>query len=138
MRSRKPETESASCRTVALIEDDPDIRAIAELALGEIGGLEVHAYGSGRAAIEGLREREVDVILLDAKMPGMSGEETLTQIRNDPAIKETPAIFVTANSQLQDIERYRNLGARDVIVKPFDPMTLASQVESILLTAQEA
>ncbi len=125
-------------KTVALIEDDPDIRAIAELALGEIGGLEVHAYASGRAAIEGLRTREVDVILLDAKMPSMSGEETLAQIRNDPGIKDTPAIFVTANSQLHDIERYRSLGASDVIVKPFDPMTLASQVESILLAAQEA
>ncbi len=125
-------------KTVALIEDDPDIRAIAELALGEIGGLEVHAYASGRAAIEGLRAREVDVILLDAKMPGMSGEETLAQIRSDPEIKETPAIFVTANSQLHDIERYRSLGASDVIVKPFDPMTLASQVGSILLAAQEA
>ena len=137
MRSREPTIESATCRTVALIEDDPDIRAIAELALAEIGGLEVHAYASGRAAIEGLREREVDVILLDAKMPGMSGEETLAQIRNEPAIRNTPAIFVTANSQLQDIERYRSLGASDVIVKPFDPMTLASQVESILLAAKE-
>lgn len=129
---------SSLLNTIALVEDDPDIRAIAELALGDIGGLEVHAYSSGRAAIEGLRARDVDVILLDAKMPGMTGEEALAEIRNDPAIKPTPAIFVTANSQLQDIERYRSLGAIDVIVKPFDPMTLASQVESILLAKKEA
>lgn len=117
---------------VALVEDDPDIRAIAELALAEIGGLTVHAYASGAAAIDGLRERDVDVILLDAKMPGLTGEETLDRIRGDAEIKPTPAIFVTANSQLQDIERYRTLGALDVIVKPFDPMTLASQVRAIV------
>lgn len=117
---------------VALVEDDPDIRAIAELALGELGGLTVHAYASGAAAIDGLRVHDVDVILLDAKMPGLTGEETLARIRSDAAIKPTPAIFVTANSQLQDIERYRTLGALDVIVKPFDPMTFASQVRAIV------
>lgn len=124
-------------QVIALVEDDPDIRSIAELALAEIGGLTVHAYAGGAEAVVGLREHDVDVILLDAKMPGMTGEETLAEIRRDPAIKFAPAIFVTANSQIQDIERYRSLGAIDVIVKPFDPMTLAGQVKSIVL-AQKA
>ncbi len=130
--------QAGKLKTIAIVEDDPDIRAIAELALGEIGGLTVHAFSSGSAALEGLRHCEADVILLDAKMPGLSGEETLERLQSDDSIKPTPAIFVTANSQLQDIERYRSLGAIDVIIKPFDPMTLASQVDAILQANEEA
>ena len=102
------------------------------------GGLEVQAYASGLMAIAGLRKHEVDVVLLDAKMPGMSGEETLQNLRSTPLTRNIPAIFVTANSQQHDMDRYRELGALDVITKPFDPMTLARRVEEIWLKHRES
>ena len=72
-----------------------------------------------------------DFILLDVMMPGMDGPATLSKLRALVDIEQVPVAFMTAKVQPQEIEQYRQLGAREVIVKPFDPMTLAAQVRSI-------
>ena len=64
-------------------------------------------------------------------MPGMDGPETLRRLRELPDVAATPVIFLTAKVQPSDLERYRELGAAEVIVKPFDPMTLPEQVRRI-------
>lgn len=64
-------------------------------------------------------------------MPGMDGPQTLEQLVNLVDISVVPVAFMTAKVQPAEVEHYRSLGARDVIIKPFDPMQLASQIRAI-------
>jgi CheY-like chemotaxis protein len=113
------------------VEDDPDIREIALMALEVVGGLDVEQCASGADALERAPGIAPGLLLLDVMMPGMSGDETLTALRKMPQFADTPAIFMTAKAQLSEVDRLKQLGALDVITKPFDPMTLADQILKI-------
>ncbi len=116
---------------VLYVEDEDDIRAVAQIALdGE--GFELIPCASGQEALDIAADVTPDVILLDVMMPGMDGPTTLTQLRNIPKLARTPAIFMTAKVQPSEIAQLKSLGALDVIAKPFDPMGLAEQLHSIL------
>ncbi|MGV8990825.1 MAG: response regulator [Thiobacillus sp.] len=117
--------------TILYVEDEPDIRTVAQLALETVGGFTVKLCGSGEEAVQAGPAFKPDLLLLDVMMPGMDGPTTLAALRKDPSMKDTPVIFMTAKVQPSEIQQYRELGALDVIAKPFDPMTLAEQVRSI-------
>lgn len=116
---------------ILYVEDEPDIQAIARLALETIGGFTIEICSSGSAAIEAVQRFAPDLILLDVMMPGMDGIDTFKALREIPQTVTTPVIFMTAKAQKQEIERYKELGAVDVIPKPFDPMTLAAVIKDI-------
>jgi CheY-like chemotaxis protein len=113
------------------VEDDPDIREIALLALDTVGGLTIVQFSSGQEAIERVAEIAPDLFLLDVMMPGMNGEETFLALRAMEQFADTPAVFMTAKAQPSEVARLRELGADEVITKPFDPMTLAQQILEI-------
>ena len=113
------------------VEDDPSIQAITKLALEAIGGFEVLSCGSGNEALEQVQGFAPDFILLDVMMPGMDGPQTLKQLTELIDLSRIPVAFMTAKVQVQEVELYRQLGASDVIFKPFDPMQLATQVRQI-------
>jgi two-component system OmpR family response regulator len=69
-----------------------------------------------------------DAILLDVMMPSMDGPTTLLQLQSNDATRDIPVIFITARAQSKEIDEFIKLGAREVITKPFDPMTLAAEV----------
>ena len=117
------------------VDDEPDIREVAAMALEMDGSMEVRQAPSGPAALELLAGWTPDVILLDVMMPEMDGPATLAEIRRQAALAATPVIFMTARAQAQDKARLMGLGAAGVITKPFDPMTLAQDVRSILAAA---
>lgn len=112
-------------------EDEPDIQAVAKLALEMVGGFTVQICNNGADALEKVTGFAPDLILLDVMMPGMDGPSTLQRLRADPATSNIPVIFLTANVQASEVARYQALGALDVIAKPFDPMSLAAQVRQI-------
>jgi two-component system OmpR family response regulator len=116
---------------ILFVEDDPDIQVIATMALESLGGFSVLTCGSGDEALSRFSELAPDLVLLDVMMPGMDGPETLAALRRLPAAADTPVVFMTARVQAHEIAQYRELGAADVIAKPFDPMTLADTVRSI-------
>ena len=118
-------------KKILYVEDEADIRTVAEVALESVGGLEVLMCPSGAEAIEKGAAFGPDLILLDVMMPGMDGPDTLEALAKIPGLENTPAIFLTAKALPAEIKRYRELGALDVIAKPFDPMTLADQVREI-------
>ena len=121
----------SNLQRVLYVEDEPDIQAVAKLALELVGGFTVKVCSSGE---EALREAEAfapEMILLDVMMPGMDGPTTLQALRALPALATVPVAFMTAKVQPAEVAHYKTLGARDVIPKPFDPMTLASQVRAI-------
>lgn len=116
---------------VACVEDDASIRMIIQLALADIGGFQVELFPSGRAALDGMQAFGPDLIVLDVMMPAMDGPETLLKLRTIPALCDTPAIFMTAKAQPAEIDHYKELGALDVFVKPFNPMDLAQRLRQI-------
>jgi len=122
-------TESAL--RVLYVEDEPDIRAVAKIALETVGGLKLKICASGQEALDTASAFAPDIILLDVMMPGLDGPSTLVALRGLPETKETAIVFMTAKVQAQDIVRYKEMGAVDVISKPFDPMTLAAKVRNI-------
>jgi len=118
------------------VEDEPDIRAITEFALRELGGYDLDVCANGPEAIERTPSFAPDLIILDVMMPGMDGIETYKRLRAIPQLSQTPVIFMTAKAMKHETEQYRSLGAADVIPKPFDPITLADRVEEIWRTAK--
>ena len=113
------------------VEDDPSIQAVARVALEAVGGFQVLSCCSGQDALDQVQGFAPDFILLDVMMPGMDGPQTLDKIRQLVDIGQIPVVFMTAKVQPSEIEHYRSLGARDVIVKPFDPMQLSTQIRAI-------
>ena len=113
------------------IEDEADIREIAQLALELVGGYEVEIYGSGQEALAKAGLFKPELILLDVMMPDMDGPTTLANLRANPEFANTPAVFMTAKVQPNEIADLQALGALAVIAKPFDPMILASQLAEI-------
>jgi CheY-like chemotaxis protein len=127
-------------RRVLLVDDDDAIREIARLALERIGDWEVTTASSGATALEvAKRDAPFDAVVLDVMMPGHDGPETLSLLRERSALgAATPAIFLTAKLQPADRERLRQIGAAGVIAKPFDPATLAAELDSILQAQADA
>lgn len=113
---------------VLLVDDEPDIREIATMALETVGGLEVAACASGREALDRVAGFAPDVVVLDVMMPELDGPSTLRELRRTAAGREVPVIFLTAKVRPDEILRLKGEGAIDVMAKPFDPMTLADEV----------
>lgn len=118
-------------KRVLYIEDDPDIREVATMALELMGGFELCVCASGSAALAEGPAFAPDLILLDVMMPGMDGPTTLARLRESPALAETPVVFMTAKVQSHEVAALRAMGALDVIAKPFDLMQLASRLSGI-------
>lgn len=114
------------------VDDEPDIREVVDMSLGLNPDFEVRACASGAEAIKTAAEWSPFLILLDVMMPGMDGPTTLAQLRKNPQTAAIPVLFMTARAQSREVEHFIALGAQGVISKPFDPMTLASQVQSHL------
>ena len=122
---------SVTLQRILYVEDEPDIQAVARLALEHLGGFTVEVCSSGQEALQKILAFEPDLILLDVMMPGMDGPTTLTALRETAEGKDKPVVFMTAKVQPQEVAQYMKLGALDVIPKPFDPMTLADKVRAI-------
>ena len=116
---------------ILYVEDEPDIRLVAQMALQAVGGFTVIACASGQEALDAAPGAAADLLLLDVMMPGMDGPSTLKALRALPATAGTPVIFMTAKVQAAEVAVYKSLGALEVIPKPFDPMELSAQIQRI-------
>lgn len=120
-----------SPQRIMYVEDDPDIQAVAKIALETVGGFSLKICSSGEEALQKAEAFAPQLILLDVMMPGMDGLTTLKTIRQKGYLAEVPVIFLSAKAQPSEVAHYKSLGALDVIAKPFDPMTLAIQVREL-------
>ena len=127
---KMPHMSASPLRRILFVEDDPDIQVVATMALESLGGFTVLACGSGSEALSRFDEFAPELVLLDVMMPGMDGPATLAALRQLPS-GGVPVVFMTARVQAHEIADYRQMGAVDVIAKPFDPMTLAATVQAI-------
>lgn len=116
---------------ILMVEDDQDIQLIAKLALETIGKFNIEICNNGIEALEKLKEFKPQLILLDVMMPKMDGPTTLKKIRNELQLTHIPIIFMTAKVQKSEIEEYLEIGASEVITKPFDPMSLPEKLKEV-------
>ena len=101
---------------------------MARASLERLAGWQVYPASSGAEGIALARAEQPDAIVLDVMMPGMDGPDTLAELRSDPATASIPVVFLTAKVQAAERRRLEELGAAGVVAKPFDPMTLATEL----------
>ncbi|MFA5041018.1 MAG: response regulator [Bdellovibrionales bacterium] len=118
-------------KRILCIDDEEDILSVAKMSLELTGGYEVTCDADVLHALEILADTAPDLIVLDVMMPKMSGPVALAEIRKKKEATDIPVIFLTARVQPSEVSSYKAMGATGVIVKPFDPMTLAKQIKDI-------
>lgn len=122
---------------VLVADDDPDIRALVTIKLKR-SGFDVVDVGDGQAALDGVRERPPDLVIVDLMMPKMSGIEVCQALRADPATTDIPVIMLTARAQESDVARGFAQGADDYIIKPFSPRELVRRVQAVMARVRNA
>lgn len=119
-------------KRILIIDDEDDIREVAQLTLEAVGGFEVFTAESGSEGIKKAEKEQPDAILLDVMMPEMDGITTFKQLQANSLTSNIPVILLTAKVQASDQRRFAELGIIGMVPKPFDPMTLTDQVAEIL------
>jgi len=126
--SRGPEDAPAQVLVADDVEMNRDLLARRVRRLGH----EVTMAEDGRQALELLKARDFDVLLLDIMMPNMNGYEVLEAMALDPRLRQVPVIMISAVDDKESIARCIGLGADDYLPKPFDPVILQARLGSSL------
>ena len=121
-----------STKRILIVDDEPDIREVVQVSLETVSGWQVITAESGDEGIARAKQEKPDAILLDAMMPNMDGPVTFQKLQADPSTKQIPVIMFTAKVQQTDRKRFAEMGVKEIITKPFDPMKLGSQIAAIL------
>lgn len=121
-----------SVKRVLVIDDEDDIREVAQASLEIMAGLDVILACSSREGLIKAETEQPDVILLDVMLPDMDGVAVFKQLQANPVTQHIPVVFLTAKVQIFDQHHFKQLGVRAVITKPFKPQQLASQLLAIL------
>ena len=117
---------------ILCVDDDPDTRNLLTIALSTVAGFDALVCGSAREAIAALPGFRPDLVLLDDRMPGAGGAETMELLKEQVHGRDVPVVFLTAMADRRNIERLSALGARAVLTKPFDPMTLGEEIRAAI------
>jgi CheY-like chemotaxis protein len=117
---------------ILIIDDEDDIREVAAMSLETVAGWEVMVANSGAQGLTRAATYKPDAILLDVMMPGMDGPTTFRELQKNPVTAKIPVLFLTAKVQATDRRRFADLGIHAVLVKPFDPLTLSTQIAKVL------
>ena len=117
---------------VLIVDDEEDVRYVARMSLARIGNMTVIEAASGEEGITLARSERPDVILLDMMMPGMNGTVTFATLREIEETRAIPVVFLTARTSADEVAQLKMMGARGVVAKPFDPMTLARDITALL------
>jgi CheY-like chemotaxis protein len=117
---------------ILVAEDETDIRELIAYSLVNIGGFQVVKARNGEEAIELARTELPDLILMDVRMPRMTGVEACAKLKENPDTKDIPVVFLSAMGQEQEIQHGMDVGAMEYILKPFAPEVLMDKVHDIL------
>jgi CheY-like chemotaxis protein len=117
---------------ILIVDDEEDIRQIARFALSQVGSMKVLEAEDGNEGLRIAAAEAPDAILMDVLMPGLDGPATLAELRKNPGTSAIPVIFLTAHASPAELNKLKDMGAAGVLNKPFDPITLADEVEAVL------
>src|SRR4051812_36556403 len=121
-----------TAKRILIVDDEADIREVAQVSLELVGQFEVLTAGCGRDGLARARADHPDAILLDVMMPDMDGPTTPPHLQPAPAPRDIPVVFLTAKAQTAERPRLAELGAAGILTKPFDPLKLAADVSAAL------
>ncbi len=116
---------------ILIAEDERDIRDLVAFTL-RFAGHEVFAVENGALAVEAAPEQMPDLILMDVRMPQMTGYEACEHIKADERVKHIPVVFLSAKGQDSEIQTGLQAGASEYLLKPFGPMALVEKVRELL------
>ncbi len=116
---------------ILIAEDEPDIRDLVAFTL-RFAGHEVVTATNGEEAVQVAKKESPDLIILDVRMPRMTGYDACRAIKSDPVLNAVPVIFLSAKGQESEIQDGMNAGAEEYLLKPFAPDQLTDRVRSIL------
>jgi two-component system, OmpR family, phosphate regulon response regulator PhoB len=122
-------------KTILLADDEPSIRTLVRTTL-EDPLYQILEAKDGVEALELARNEVPDLVVLDWRMPGMSGIEVAEAMRHESKLQEIPIIMLTAMGQAWNQERARLTGVTSYLTKPFSPLALLDLVESIFAAVQ--
>ena len=129
--STRSEIRYSTMARILVAEDDQDIRELIALTL-QFHGYEVVSAADGAEALEKVQGDHFDVILMDVRMPRMTGYEACRRMREMETLSEIPIIFLSAKGQESEIKAGMEAGATQYILKPFVPEVLAGKIGEIL------
>lgn len=118
-------------KKILYAEDEPDVQTIVELTVQTMSNYAIKICDNGKNLLESVEEYNPDLILLDVMMPQMDGPTTFKNLQENPKTKNIPVIFMTAKAQVHEIETFKQTGIVGIITKPFDPISLCSEIERI-------
>ncbi|MFB2879135.1 response regulator [Floridanema aerugineum] len=118
-------------KRVLIVDDEIDIRAVIQGCLEDIAGWEILTADSGEQGLQIATKEQLDGILMDVSMPGIGGLEALKKLQENPQTQTIPVALLTAKVLLDEQAQFANLGIVGLIMKPFDPMALVDQVNSV-------
>ena len=116
---------------ILIAEDEPDIRELVAFTL-RFAGHEVVATAKGEEAVQQAGQMIPDIILMDVRMPRMTGYDACRIMKADPILKDIPVVFLSAKGQDSEIQTGMAVGAEDYLLKPFAPDQLTERVKAIL------
>ncbi len=116
---------------ILIAEDERDIRELVSFSL-QFGGFTVVQAANGAEAVEQALKELPDLILMDVRMPKMTGYEACRQMKTIPEVRDIPVVFLSAKGQETEIQTGLEAGAEEYILKPFAPDELVKQVQAVL------
>lgn len=116
---------------IVIAEDERDIRDLITFTL-QFAGHQVVATSNGEEAVEAVKREKPDLVLMDVRMPRMTGYEACRQIKADPEIAHIPVVFLSAKGQESEVREGLEAGAVAYILKPFSPDELTRRVAELL------
>ena len=119
-------------KRVLVIEDEPNIIEAVSFILSR-DGWEVKTHANGHDAMDAVRSRAPDLIILDVMLPGKSGFDILQEIRADPVYGPTPVLMLTARGQTKDREMAERAGASQYMTKPFSNADVLAAVRALVM-----
>ncbi len=117
---------------ILIAEDERDIRELVSFTL-RYAGHEVVAAGNGEEAVAAAQQEMPDLILMDVRMPRMTGYEACKKIKADPQTEKIPVVFLSAKGQDSEIRDGMEAGADEYLLKPFSPSELTDKVAELLV-----
>lgn len=116
---------------ILIAEDEPDIRELVAFTL-RFAGHEVVTTSNGEEAYNKAQEMIPDLIMMDVRMPRMTGYDACRAMKQIPALKDIPVVFLSAKGQESEIQSGLEAGAEEYLLKPFAPDQLVERVKAIL------
>lgn len=121
-----------SAAKILVVDDNPDNRDVLIRRLKRLELSDVAQAADGIEALDALRSRPFDLVLLDVMMPRMNGIEVLQAMQAEGRLDDTPVVMISAASEIDTVVRCIELGAEDYLTKPFNPALLAARVKAVL------